>query len=1138
MCKRILSVLLVIAMLIACLPMAVFADFELTPMSRFWDAFMKDTLNENEYAIAEAAIGTIGARVSDCVGETGETKFTYETVDILCNAIIDYPELSSAFATVGESMIGTIKRAVLNGNIVIGNEETDAYGESLIDVLEMVVDFIINNPDYATVYANGGALLINDIPFYGTTKKIVHEGSDPILVCDFLLDFYNQYSDIVSNSGLDSETLEMLYNLILKSYKEGLGGYLEDISVKIEETDADCELLLKKITENPENAHLILGAYSAWLSARNNFPTYDLRTKTEAVYIDLIDFIAQLPNFGSESMLTNTSMVYAISDFVSKGDTASINYIKNFIEEANKKIRSAESCEKELSLITEATLYFMLKPNVTQEMMQNIYVTWWKVFTDDIIKYPQCASALCVLATDTNFEIDQFFTEIEKMGEGEIPADTSEPFYDAIALYESETIFENYKLADSLMFSNNYQTGGLICAISSLVSRGGEIFDVGNKVLSELYEIVLKAFLEDPEDADIVAHMAENIARGYLINSCSFGEKERTKLNKLYFSVLEEFIADAKKSQGGLSGIVSQTNGYLGIFYRCFMNEKETENIEELYKLGRDVLLENPEASVGLGKIYAALLDAVGECGYRNPESGPFPEDASDSEEALFESEESKPHPFTRLFNGLSEAAAERPEFQIGIGIGGQGAIGATKRCIVNMMEWDGEAGKFVMTRPERYETAELLVDYYFDMLDTLFRIYGKNRVSEIAAMSFGKINAACSDAYGEVLYKNKTLQRIADQIYKKCAKVILDSPESSIAIGIFGQGMIGAIKRICMSPTLSTDEHKDICEHLLDNFDILSKAIEKNYTAQIALGKMGAASMDAIGELLAGSYANKEEYVKDIEIFIDMMIEDAEEIPYASIGLANLYQGVIGAAKRNGMANKPNEALFEAYDFIMGYMKSLNLSQYEPHDFHGGNSGNKDDKTAEEAKTVSQCPKDASCSLTKFNDLVTTEWYHDGIHYCIDNGIMNGVTATEFCPNNMLTRGMVVTVLARMDGVTISSTGVEWYKDGQAWAVKNGISDGTNMTANITREEFATMLYRYAVLKGIDVNKFIQNTNTLSYADVFTISDWATSGMNFCIAAGVIGGDNTGMLNPINNATRAEAAAMFQRLGEKVLAN
>lgn len=187
------------------------------------------------------------------------------------------------------------------------------------------------------------------------------------------------------------------------------------------------------------------------------------------------------------------------------------------------------------------------------------------------------------------------------------------------------------------------------------------------------------------------------------------------------------------------------------------------------------------------------------------------------------------------------------------------------------------------------------------------------------------------------------------------------------------------------------------------------------------------------------------------------------------------------------------------------------------------------------DGSSYASCPQDAACPIAKFTDASTTAWYHDGVHYCVDSGMMNGIGNDMFAPGATLTRGMVVTMLARLSGVDTTTNAV-WFVPGTEWAVKSGISDGTNMTADITREQLATMLYRYAQLKNIDTNKFTENTSTLSCTDVFTISDWAGAGMHFCIAAGVVNGDN-GMLYPTHTATRVEAAAMFQRFCEKVIA-
>lgn len=124
------------------------------------------------------------------------------------------------------------------------------------------------------------------------------------------------------------------------------------------------------------------------------------------------------------------------------------------------------------------------------------------------------------------------------------------------------------------------------------------------------------------------------------------------------------------------------------------------------------------------------------------------------------------------------------------------------------------------------------------------------------------------------------------------------------------------------------------------------------------------------------------------------------------------------------------------------------------------------------DGSSYASCPQDATCVYAKFTDANTRAWYHDGVHYCVENGMMNGVGNDLFAPGATLTRGMVVTMLARLSGVDTATNGV-WYVPGQEWAVANGISDGTNMTANITREQLATMLYRYALLKGIDTAKF-----------------------------------------------------------------
>lgn len=106
----------------------------------------------------------------------------------------------------------------------------------------------------------------------------------------------------------------------------------------------------------------------------------------------------------------------------------------------------------------------------------------------------------------------------------------------------------------------------------------------------------------------------------------------------------------------------------------------------------------------------------------------------------------------------------------------------------------------------------------------------------------------------------------------------------------------------------------------------------------------------------------------------------------------------------------------------------------------------------------------------------------------------MTGTSAEHFSPMADTSRGMIVTFLARMDGVD-TAAGETWYSAGQAWAIQAGISDGTNMAGSITREQLAAMLYRYAQSKVLDVSAAAQLD---AYADSASVSSWARSAMEW----------------------------------------
>ena len=158
------------------------------------------------------------------------------------------------------------------------------------------------------------------------------------------------------------------------------------------------------------------------------------------------------------------------------------------------------------------------------------------------------------------------------------------------------------------------------------------------------------------------------------------------------------------------------------------------------------------------------------------------------------------------------------------------------------------------------------------------------------------------------------------------------------------------------------------------------------------------------------------------------------------------------------------------------------------------------------------------------FVDVAKSDWFADAVAYVTDKGLMNGTGSDTFSPNASITRGMLMTVLARYAGEdTTGST--PWYQKGMEWAKANGVSDGTNPEVNITREQLVTMLYRYAGSPKAD-------GKLDSFFDAASVSTYAENAMQWAVANGIVNGSN-GKLNPKNNATRAEVAAILMRFCE-----
>ena len=159
------------------------------------------------------------------------------------------------------------------------------------------------------------------------------------------------------------------------------------------------------------------------------------------------------------------------------------------------------------------------------------------------------------------------------------------------------------------------------------------------------------------------------------------------------------------------------------------------------------------------------------------------------------------------------------------------------------------------------------------------------------------------------------------------------------------------------------------------------------------------------------------------------------------------------------------------------------------------------------------------------FTDVSVNAWYYEAVKYVYENGIMNGMDRYSFQPNGTLTRAMVWTMLARLDGVDTEG-GANWYAKAQEWATATGVSDGENPTGEVTREQLITMLWRYA-------GSPTYTADLSGYVDTADISSWAEQAMCWAVATGVIEGDENAALTPKADTTRAQAAAMLMRFIE-----
>lgn len=157
-----------------------------------------------------------------------------------------------------------------------------------------------------------------------------------------------------------------------------------------------------------------------------------------------------------------------------------------------------------------------------------------------------------------------------------------------------------------------------------------------------------------------------------------------------------------------------------------------------------------------------------------------------------------------------------------------------------------------------------------------------------------------------------------------------------------------------------------------------------------------------------------------------------------------------------------------------------------------------------------------------QYTDVPASYWGAAAVDYVTGREIFSGTGAATFAPEEAMDRAMIVTVLARLDGVD-TSVGANWYDAGRQWAMQNGVSDGSDMQASLTREQLAAMLYRYAGSPSA-------NSALDAYTDGVQVSAYARQAMAWAVQEGLLTGTTSTTLEPQEQATRAQVAAILQR--------
>lgn len=184
------------------------------------------------------------------------------------------------------------------------------------------------------------------------------------------------------------------------------------------------------------------------------------------------------------------------------------------------------------------------------------------------------------------------------------------------------------------------------------------------------------------------------------------------------------------------------------------------------------------------------------------------------------------------------------------------------------------------------------------------------------------------------------------------------------------------------------------------------------------------------------------------------------------------------------------------------------------------------DENVVVDAKFVATGDEPETPDAFPFIDVHPGDWFYDDVYTAWERHLVAGMTEDLYMPQRAMSRAMTVTILSRFEEEIPTVDGA-WYESARVWGMENGICDGTRMEEDVTREQLATMLWRYARYRDWDVSA---RGDVSAFSDADKISPFADDAITWAMGTGILGGKGEGILDPGGKATRAEFAAMLNR--------